>query len=186
MKLDNGEPMDGQARTDGGAWLGTLMARYERPLVRYATRITRDVDRARDVVQDTFLKLLSTARAPRDNHVAQWLFAVCRNRALDVIRKEKRMSTMSDAFADAQAAREGDPPAAAERRETYGRAVDALADLPDVQQEVVRLKFQNGFTYRQIAEITGRSASNVGFLLHTALTTLRRKLEARPGHPGQA
>ncbi len=178
--------MSGQASRGGGAQLGALMERYERPLVRYAARITHDVERARDVVQDTFVRLLSTERAPQDNHVAQWLFAVCRNRALDVIRKEKRMSTMSDSFADAQSSGEAAPPAAAEKRETYDRAVDALADLPDVQQEVVRLKFQNGFTYRQIAEITGRSASNVGFLLHTALKTIRGKLDARPGAAGTA
>jgi len=171
---------------DMSAQLESLMRRHERPLVRYAARITGDVERARDVVQDTFTRLLSTRRRPENNHVAQWLFAVCRNRALDVLRKEKRMSRLSEEQIAIQADGDPAPPAVAQRREEVSSLMTAVADLPDMQQEVVRLKFQNGFTYRQIAEITGRSASNVGFLLHSALKTIRRKLQVRPGAVGTA
>ena len=48
-----------------------------------------------------------------------------------------------------------------------------LADLPRNQQEVVRLKFQDGLSYRDIAEITGFTSSNIGYLLHVALKRLR-------------
>jgi len=41
---------------------------------------------------------------------------------------------------------------------------------------VLRLKFQEGLSYREIAAITDVSVSNVGFLLHTALKTLRGRL----------
>ena len=48
-----------------------------------------------------------------------------------------------------------------------------LDQLPDNQQEVVRLKFQNEMTYQEIADVTGLSVTNVGSLLHTALKRLR-------------
>ena len=51
-----------------------------------------------------------------------------------------------------------------------------LADLPDNQQEVVRLKFQDNLSYRDIAEVTGLSVSNVGYLLHMAVKRLREQL----------
>ena len=53
-----------------------------------------------------------------------------------------------------------------------------IGQLPHNQQEVVRLKFQNGFSYREIARITELSVTNVGFLIHTAVTRLRRDFAA--------
>jgi RNA polymerase sigma-70 factor (ECF subfamily) len=48
--------------------------------------------------------------------------------------------------------------------------------LPDNQQEVIRLKVQNGLSYREISEVTGLSVSNVGFLLHKGIKTIREKM----------
>ena len=61
---------------------------------------------------------------------------------------------------------------AAEVRST----LDLLETLPANQQEVVRLKFQNGFSYQEISRISGLSVSNVGYLLHHALKNLRSRL----------
>jgi RNA polymerase sigma-70 factor (ECF subfamily) len=50
--------------------------------------------------------------------------------------------------------------------------------LPENQREVVRLKFQNGMSYKEIATVTELTVSNVGFLIHTALATLRMRATA--------
>jgi RNA polymerase sigma factor (sigma-70 family) len=55
-----------------------------------------------------------------------------------------------------------------------------IGRLPHNQQEVVRLKFQNGFSYQEISRITSLSVGNVGFILHTALKALRSELAAQP------
>jgi RNA polymerase sigma-70 factor (ECF subfamily) len=65
---------------------------------------------------------------------------------------------------------------AVERQESQSQLLRLLADLPANQQEVVRLKFQDGLSYRDIAEITGLTSSNVGYLLHVALKRLREQL----------
>jgi len=54
-----------------------------------------------------------------------------------------------------------------------------LEELPENQRAVIALKFQNGLSYKQISQQTGLSVSNVGFLIHTGLKTLRRALEVR-------
>ena len=177
--------MSARQPTSPAEWLEPLMRRHEGPLIRYAARITGDVDRARDVVQETFLRLLSDSRV-EDDRVGAWLFTVCRRRALDVARKERRMRTLTQAQADSQASADPAPPAAVQRRETLGRTLKVLRGLPLSQQEVVRLKFQNGFTYRQIAGITGLSVGNVGFLIHTAIKTIREKLQVGAGDAGAA
>lgn len=48
--------------------------------------------------------------------------------------------------------------------------------LPTNQQEVIRLKVESGLSYREISELTGLSISNVGYLLHTGLTSIRTRL----------
>ena len=56
------------------------------------------------------------------------------------------------------------------------RVLDLLSTLPKNQREVIRLKFQNELSYREISEVTGLSPSNVGFLIHRGLRLLRERL----------
>jgi RNA polymerase sigma-70 factor (ECF subfamily) len=170
--------MNHSDRGEHEAWIASVVARYESALIRYAAQFTSDVDRARDVVQDAFLRLCREDRAQVDGHVAQWLFTVCRNRALDVRRKEKRMKAITDQQAASQTSREEGQDRVLEREDSFGRVQNVLATLSDNQQEVVRLKFQSGLSYREISDITDLSVSNVGFLLHTALKKIRERLEA--------
>jgi RNA polymerase sigma factor (sigma-70 family) len=159
-------------------WVRLTLRRYEAPLVRYATHITGDLERARDVVQDTFLKLCREDRRKVESHLAEWLFRVCRNRALDVRRKEDRLESKPQADLEMYPAEEPTPAMLAERKDTAVHALALLKRLPKNQQEVVRLKLQEGFQYQEISRITGLSVSNVGFLLHVALKTIRRELNA--------
>ena len=61
-----------------------------------------------------------------------------------------------------------------EEEEASGFLMRITATLPPRQQEVLRLKFQNDLSYRQIADITKTTTNNVGVLIHTALKTLRQ------------
>lgn len=173
---DNGRPNNEQ-------WLSGLLERYEAPLVRYAARLTGDAERARDVVQDVFIRLCAQDAASLDGRVAEWLYTVCRNRAIDVRRRELRMSPTAAAVVvesrevvESRAGVESSPADALETRETASRMLTLLATLPDNQQEVVRLKFQSGLSYKQIAAVTSLSVSNVGFLIHTALKAIRARM----------
>jgi RNA polymerase sigma-70 factor (ECF subfamily) len=152
------------------------MERFEGRLVRYAMRITGNLERGRDVVQETFLRLCREPAVAKSDGLPQWLFTVCRRLSIDVRRKETRMSTQleSTAVCDVQAR-----PASAsmEQNDERERLLHLLEALPGNQQEVVRLKFQEGMSYKQIAAITGLSVTNVGYLLHTAVKALRESVK---------
>ena len=77
-------------------WVLSAVGRYETPLIQYAGRLLGDSERARDVVQDTFLKLCQQERASLSDRLAEWLYTVCRNRALDVMRKERGIPPLPD------------------------------------------------------------------------------------------
>src|SRR5436305_12565560 len=68
-----------------------LMRRFEIPLVQFATRITGDRERAKDVVQETFGKFQRNGALSHEAEPSTSLFTVCRNGALNVCRKEQRM-----------------------------------------------------------------------------------------------
>lgn len=154
------------------AWVSAALAQYERPLLRYATGITHDLECARDVVQDTFLKLCEADPGRVDGHLAAWLYTVCRNGALSARKKEARMTRLDD-----QPPGTAPPPdAAAERNETQTRVRALLKTLPEDAQEAFRLKFRDGLTYRQIAEVMGISLGSVSNLITGALSALRREL----------
>jgi RNA polymerase sigma factor (sigma-70 family) len=157
-------------------WIRAALREHEGPLVRYATQITGDLDRARDVVQDTFVRLCAQSPDRLESHLAEWLFTVCRNRAFDLLRKEGRMKPLDEAELNRRASGDPSPAAEAERHEETSRAQRLLEALPPNQREVVRLKFQNGLSYKEISHVTNLSVSNVGFLIHTALKTLRERM----------
>lgn len=165
-----------QPQAGGARWIVSALTLYEGPLLRYASRLLGDVDRARDVVQDTFLRLCREDPARLDGHLAQWLFTVCRNRALDVQRKEGRVQPLDERKLDEQPASAPGPARLLERREDLQAVLTVMATLPASQQEVLRLKFQGGLTYQEIAGVTSLSVSHVGVLLHNAIKAIRERV----------
>ncbi len=167
--------MNDQRKSD---WVRTALERHESSLLRYAASITGDAERARDIVQDTFVRLCAEEPAKLDGCLAEWLFTVCRNRALDVLRKEKRMTPLTDMDLDVRESEEPSPSAAAEKNETATQLLRLVGALPTNQREAIRLKFQGGLSYAEISRVTGHSVTNVGFLIHTGIKTLRQKLQS--------
>src|SRR3954452_17725011 len=181
-----GEPMPGKLTTEDGPWVRGAVVRFEGPLTLYAARLLGDAETARDVVQETVLRLCLQDRAAIESRLAEWLFTVCRNRALDILRKENRMTQISDEQAHGCLSSDPSPPDLAEHRESATRVLDLLEGLPASQREAIRLKFQNGFSYREISRISGHSVTNVGYLIHIGLKTIRVQLQLIDGQPAEA
>jgi len=144
---------DGHANTDSER-IEVLLRRFELPLLQFATRITGDRERARDVVQETFVKFQNNG-VFQNPEPATWLFTVCRNGALNVCRKERRMQYLDQEIIETREAKQQPMPfERLEQEEAAGFLMRIVATLPPRQQEVLQLKFQNDLSYQQIAEIT--------------------------------
>jgi len=168
-------------------WIMEAVDLYELPLLRYARRLLGDVDLAADAVQHAFVKLCEESHDTLPGRVAPWLFRVCRNRAIDHLRQSGREQLLGDAdgivqgvqdrvgqsFGHASADRGIDPAVSAERGELATRLRELMLDLPLPQREAIEL-WCEGFTYRQIAEVTGRQEGHVRVLAHRGLAALRR------------
>ena len=89
------------------------------------------------------------------------------------------MSALSDT-AEPHAPRLG-PAEVVEANDLSRAVLDRLSRFPPSQQEAVRLKFLQQFSYREIAEVMGLSESHVGVLIHMAMKKLRQAF-AEPLH----
>lgn len=146
---------------------------YERPLIGYAQGFVHDWERARDVVQDTFIRLCQQDMAKVRDGVKTWLFTVCRNRALDVLRKDARLVEMDEVKLNKIPAETLSPVDQINGEELQLQLQGFLQRLTPNQREVIVLKFQQGLSYEEISRVTGLTSGNVGFLLHNALKRLR-------------
>jgi RNA polymerase sigma factor (sigma-70 family) len=164
----------------GPDWVLAALRQYEGPLLRYAASLVGE-GRAQDVVQDAFLRLCGQTLESVESHLAAWLFTVCRNRALELRRSERRLSPLEEED-DMLESPDSGPVAKLERAENLSRVGAAMAALPNRQREVLRLKVEAGLSYKDIAEVVNLSVGNVGFILHTAIAQIREQLSG----PAQA
>jgi RNA polymerase sigma-70 factor (ECF subfamily) len=160
------------------AWVKSALERFERPLLQYALSIVQDLDRARDVVQETFMRLHTQEQSKIEGHLSQWLFTVCRNCALKSLKKEERyIYVEEDRELEERSHDVVTPVQELERKEQVKRLMELVEELPKNQREVVRLRFHGHHSYQEVSEITGLSVGNVGFILNAAMRNLRQKME---------
>ena len=149
--------------------LDAAVARYERPLVRYATRIVGDPELARDVVQDTFVRLWEAEDVdPSDARIESWLYTVCRNRAIDERRKRRPMELLDESTASVEPR--------GEQARALAEVHDVVETLPERKGKVFALRYGEGRSYQQISDETGLSVSHVGVILHDTVRRLRKQL----------
>jgi RNA polymerase sigma-70 factor (ECF subfamily) len=153
----------------------SLVQQHERSLLAYAGKMLgSDWAAAQDAVQETFLRLCREDRQKIESRVTAWLFTVCRSRVIDMQRTNR--STPVDTSEIPIADSTPDPAKVASDVEEQEQLADVVDQLTPRQQEVLRLRIQAGLSYREIAEVTGLTVSNVGFHLHAAVRSLRDTL----------
>ena len=166
---------------DNRTWIQSLVEEHEKPLCRYAYSLCGSVSVAQDAVQETFLRLCRADRRRIEGHEAAWLFRVCRSRVMDMHRKEKPVQPLSSQH-EATLADSGQTPAESAARNDSERLVPRLiSKLPEKQREVIRLKFQQSLSYREIADVMKLSESNVGYLIHMGIKALREEAKSVQG-----
>jgi RNA polymerase sigma-70 factor (ECF subfamily) len=159
----------------------TLLDRFQRPLIRYALTFTPNLEDARDIVQDTFIKLASALPSLDPDRIAPWLFTVCKNQSVDHHRKHHRLIPMDSATLELESPPDPSPSPSEdlEHAETSSTLHHLISQLPDRQREAVKLKFIAGLDYQQISQAMDTSIGNVGYLIHHGVQALRQKWTAQ-------
>ena len=168
--------------------LGVLVARWEQPLFRFTFRLLSRRDDARDICQETFLRILKKShRFKTGSRFSTWMYQIALNLCRDQLRRRRRWRLLIDDTPDlperpavASAPPEaGGPAEAAWRSEKSGAVIDALKEIPPEQREVLILKEFEGLKFREIAEILDCPESTVKSRMYYGLNGVRTVLVRR-------
>jgi RNA polymerase sigma-70 factor (ECF subfamily) len=156
--------------------LGGIYDEYHQPLYSYIYRRVGDVETARDLTADVFRRFLqATANGNGPNeHLRAWLYRVAHNIVIDHYRRQQHQP--SAPLEEKWASVDDDPGKAAELEMQCEYVRAALRHLTADQQQIIVLKFLEGLTNHEIAEVTQKSVGSVKSLQHRALAALRRHL----------
>lgn len=155
----------------------SLFAALESPLLSYALRFLGERARAEDVVQDAFMKL--HAQFDGVHEPRRWLYRTVHNLALNQLRAGNRIVPMLEPQGEENQATPDPEPLPDEqivRWEGIGLVRLSLGALDARSRELIHLKFDEDLSYKQIAERTGLTVTNVGYILHHALKTIAAEL----------
>lgn len=140
---------------------------YRVDIYRFALSILRSPQQAEDVLQETFVKLLSGKfSSPTPGREKAWLFKVARNLCYDILRRRIRELELT-------------PEIAAPEGENW-EFIELIAPLSQDERAIVSLKFIGGFTHAEIAKITGTTVHASKKRYERAIQKLRTEMEVMP------
>lgn len=169
----------GSPSAGAGNQLQALFEAKESALLLYAQRLTGNADAAEDIVQEAFMRLhreFDQVRQP-----VPWLYRTVHNLAVNHSRAARKLTPLrSIAEDDPEWEAIDDRPMPDEqlaRLEAIGQTRLCLAALDARQREVLRLKFEEGLSYKEIGARLKLNVGHVGYLLHHALKDLAAALK---------
>ncbi|MCX6320910.1 MAG: RNA polymerase sigma factor [Bacteroidia bacterium] len=146
---------------------------YNRSVEEYADSVYRfirgnlkDEDRANDIVQDSYEKLWRHVAEIEYSVVKSWLFSTAYHTMIDVIRKEKRMTTLEESY-------ENNLIYESQYSDLNEILHTAIERLPDQQRTSVLLRDYEGYSYKEIGEITGQTEAQVKINIYRGRLALK-------------
>jgi RNA polymerase sigma-70 factor (ECF subfamily) len=133
---------------------------------RFIRSNLKDDDRANDIVQDSYEKLWMHVTEIEYRVVKSWLFSTAYHTMVDIIRKEKRMTSLDDSY-ETTMVYETQP---GDLNEILH---EALNRLPEQQKTSVLLRDYEGYSYKEISEITGLSEAQVKINIYRGRVALK-------------
>lgn len=159
-----------------------LLKRHQSRVFNYILKVVKDEDAANDIFQDTFIKALLTIKQGRYTETGKfggWLSRIAHNLIIDYYRQEKSENLQSTDLNDSDILN---------RKELCGGTIEDLmveeqtrADvkglidrLPELQKAVLKMRYYEGLSFKEIAEITDVSINTALGRMRYALINLRR------------
>lgn len=163
-------------------WISEAYIKYQNKLVCYADSIINDTHAANDVVSEVFIRLQKKGDVVKE-YLPQWLHRVCKNISVDYINSSRRyVHTQDDETLGDEPVEDVYSYVAEEKAEDINKMMSCLNLITKKQQEMIRLRYFNNYSYQQISDKTGDKLGNVAFTLHAAIKKLREKMEEKYGH----
>ena len=137
--------------------------KYKTGIYRYVLSITKDPQLAEDVLQDTFVQLLSDGICFEPGKEQAWLYKVARNKCFNLLKRQRKQIELSMPI-----------PTVTEQPWEF---LEMISSLTAAEQEIVTLKIVGGFSHKEIAGIIRSSVAATKKRYERAVQKLRNEME---------
>jgi RNA polymerase sigma-70 factor (ECF subfamily) len=154
-----------------------LFVRLESPLLLFAMTYVNNSENAQDIVQEAFMRFYERRKSIQNPKA--WLYRTVHNSAIN-FQKRANKTTSMDASENGVHELSDEailPDDRLERIEAVGYARLLMDELGEPAATVVRLKFEHALSYKEIADVTGLTVTNVGFILHKTIQNFNKAFE---------
>ncbi|MGN0236732.1 MAG: RNA polymerase sigma factor [Lepagella sp.] len=160
----------------------TLLRRHQDRIYSYILRVIKNEDVANDIFQETFVKAIMTIRQGRyteNGKFPAWISRIAHNLIIDYYRQEKSENLQSVDLTEVDILN---------RRDLCEDTIEdviitdqifadvkyLIEELPDLQKEVLKMRYYQGLSFKEIAELTGVSINTALGRMRYAILNLRR------------
>ena len=145
-------------------------------LFRFALHLLQNVQEAEDAVQDVMAGIwMKRAEWPQWNSIPAYCMTATRNNCLDRLRRRRISQVQAEAAIQLKTP-DGDPYEQVTNKETITRIRQCMDALPPHQQQVVRLREMEGFSYNEIAQVLDMTLDQVKINLHRGRNAIKKTI----------
>jgi len=161
---------------------GTLVDRYKGPLFNLAYRMTGSRQDADDLTQETFMRAYAALRSfKKGSKFFTWLYTISLNLVRNHLKKGLPLQPLESYYQVPSQGEAHNPEGCAIRQDDVRALNASLYRLPEILREAVVLRFYQGFSFEDIAEVSGGSLSSAKMNVYRGLEKLRLLMrEERP------
>jgi RNA polymerase sigma-70 factor (ECF subfamily) len=164
------------SKTGTRSWLAGIYDQFHQPIYRYIFRQVGDMETSRELTGEVFQRLIKAVQGEPipEQYIQSWLYRTSHNIVVDHYRRQKHLQHLSieDMPIESESVTEED----AELQLSIAAVRSALQELTTDQQQVILLKFLEGLSNKEVAEVMDKSIGAVKSLQHRALAILRHRL----------
>ena len=167
--------------------ISQLLERHARRVRDYVRMLVKDNDVADDLTQEVLIKVvkvLDEGRYTDKGRFQPWLLRVAHNRVLDYFRAQKQVKTISESSVgfDILGSKNFAEPSIEDRLVSEQQAEEVrqlIEHLPAEQREVVKMRYYEGLSFKEIAEHTGVSINTALGRMRYALINMRQMIKEK-------
>ena len=172
-----------QARRGDQAAFSRLVEAYQRPVYNLAYRMLGNASEAEEAAQETFVRMYTKLHTfQSDRKLASWVLSIASHYCIDLLRRRRItwLSLDDDPVASVLSSRQLNPEEFALRREAQDEVQDCIAELEPGYRAPLILRYWQGLSYEEIAEVMGITVSAVKSRLHRARLQIAGRAQAHP------
>lgn len=165
-------------RLDSAEEFEAVYQQYAQPIYRFIYWQTQNPDQAQDLTSLVFERAWRARASFKGGSVQAWLYRIARNSVIDHWRKKKEL-LVDDVEGLTETPADNQAPYDFDQERLLERLTEALATLPGELRAVVVLRFIEGLSARQVAEILEISEVNVRVIQYRALKKMRKQIDGQ-------